>query len=161
MLLGPASDVGLAVAARRPDLAKRILRRWRHSCETVVEIVDHLEQGSTFRAARMAELARDLRMPAVLTNAVRYLDPPDSQAAQVLDAARHLVPLGSPRLSAYNGQAYLASATGMAAVARRVAAAVTGSGSRGAAISARPSERATASGGNWTSSPRPAWPPTS
>jgi error-prone DNA polymerase len=134
VLLGPASDAGQAVAARRPDLAKRVLRRWRHSCETVVEIVDQLEQGSTFRAARMAELARELRMPAVLTNAVRYLDPADSQAAQVLDAARHLVPLGSPRLPAHNGQAYLASVGGMAAVAARVAAAVTGPGSRGVAI---------------------------
>jgi error-prone DNA polymerase len=131
-LLGSASDVGQAIAARRPDLAKRALRRWRHTCETVVEIVDQLELGSTFRAARMAELARDLRVPAVLTNAVRYLDPADSQAAQVLDAARHLVPLGSPRLSPHNGQAYLASAADMAAVAGRVAAAVSGPGSRGA-----------------------------
>ncbi len=29
MLLGPASDVGRAVAARRPDLARRALDRWR------------------------------------------------------------------------------------------------------------------------------------
>ena len=110
MLLGPASDVGQAVAARRPDLARRALDRWRYlAADIVVEIVDHLDHKSTFRAARLAELARDTGIPAVLTNAVRYLDPVDSLAAQVLDAARHLVPLGSPRLVPHNGLAFLAS----------------------------------------------------
>ena len=98
MLLGPASDVGQAVAARQPDLARRALDRWRHLVPgTAVEVVDHLDHKSTFRAARLAELARDARVPAVLSNAVRYLDPAGSLAAQVLDAARHLVPLGSPK----------------------------------------------------------------
>ena len=41
---------------------------------------------------------RVIDVTAVLTNAVRYLEPADSLAAQVLDAARHLLPLGSPRL---------------------------------------------------------------
>ena len=99
----------------------------------VVEIVDHLDHKSTFRAARLAELARDTRTPAVLTNAVRYLDPVDSLTAQVLDAARHLVPLGSPRLVPHNGRAYLASQEDMVATARRVAAAMTGPGTASAA----------------------------
>ena len=73
----------------------------------------------------MAELAQEARAQVVLTNAVRYLDPADSPAAQVLDAARHLVPLGSPRLAPHNGQAYLASPAEMAAVAERVAAAMS------------------------------------
>ncbi|HXT91905.1 MAG TPA: PHP domain-containing protein, partial [Trebonia sp.] len=134
MLLGPASDVGQAVAARRPDLARRALDRWRHlGVDAVVEIVDHLDRKSTFRAARLAELARDTRIPAVLTNAVRYLDPIDSLTAQVLDAARHLVPLGSPRLVPHNGRAYLASQEDMAATAARVAAAMTGPGTASAA----------------------------
>jgi error-prone DNA polymerase len=134
MLLGPASDVGQAVAARHPDLARHALDRWRHlGVDTVVEIVDHLDHKSTFRAARLAELARDTRTPAVLTNAVRYLDPVDSLAAQVLDAARHLVPLGSPKLVPHNGRAYLASQEDMTATARRVAAAMTGPGTASAA----------------------------
>jgi error-prone DNA polymerase len=134
MLLGPASDVGQAVAARRLDLARRLLDRWRHlGVDAVVEIVDHLDHKSTFRAARLAELARDARTPAVLTNAVRYLDPVDSLTAQVLDAARHLVPLGSPRLGPHNGRAYLASQEDMAATAARVAAAMTGPGTASAA----------------------------
>ena len=126
-LLGPASDVGRAVAARRPDLARQALDRWRClGVDTVVEIVDQLARKSTFRAARLAELARDTGTPAVLTNAVRYLDPADSPAAHVLDAARHLLPLGSPRLTPHNGLAYLAGPAEMAAVADRVAAAMTG-----------------------------------
>jgi error-prone DNA polymerase len=140
LLLGPASDVGQAVAARRPDLARRALDRWRYlGVEAVVEIVDHLEHKSAFRAARLAEVASDAGTPAVLTNAVRYLDPAGSLAAQVLDAARHLLPLGSPRLVSHNGRAYLASPADMAVTAERVAAAMTGSGgrSRAAATAAR------------------------
>src|SRR5260370_1370940 len=75
VLLGPASDVGRAVAARRRDEAGRALARWRQHAEVAVEIVDHLEPHSTFRAARLAELAAGAGVPAVLTNAVRYLDP--------------------------------------------------------------------------------------
>jgi error-prone DNA polymerase len=134
MLLGPASDVGQAVAARRADVARRALRRWRHlGVDLVIEVVDHLDHKSTFRAARLAELARDTRTPAVLTNAVRYLDPVDSLTAQVLDAARHLVPLGSPRLVPHNGRAYLASQEDMTAIAKRVARAMTGPGTASAA----------------------------
>jgi error-prone DNA polymerase len=127
LLLGPASDVGQAVAARRRDLARRLLARWRSlDCEVVVEITDHLEYKSTATAARLAELARDSGTTAVLANAVRYLDPADSPAAQVLDAARHLVPLGSPKLVPHNGRAYLAGPAEMGMVAERVAAAMTG-----------------------------------
>ncbi|HEY7262485.1 MAG TPA: DNA polymerase III subunit alpha [Trebonia sp.] len=134
VLLGPASDVGQAVAARRQDQARTALARWRHHLDAVVEIVDHLEPYSTFRAARMAELAADAGVPAVLTNAVRYLDPVDSLAAQVLDAARYLIPLGSPRLVPHNGRAYLAGPADMAAIAGRVAAAMSGRHTRSAAI---------------------------
>jgi error-prone DNA polymerase len=126
VLLGPDSDVGHAVAARRPDLARQALTRWRtRNPDVVIEIVNHLDLGGTFRAARMAELAGETKTPAVLTNAVRYLDPADSRAAQVLDAARHLVPLGSPRLVPQNGRAYLASQADMAAIAERVSDAMT------------------------------------
>ena len=131
LLLGPGSDVGQAVAARRADRAAHALRRWRDlGLEVVIEIVDHLDApGSTHRAARLAGLARQAGVPAVITNAARYLDQGDSQVAQVLDAARHLVPLGSPKLntSAQNGHAFLASTGYMASVAERIAAAFGGS----------------------------------
>jgi error-prone DNA polymerase len=133
VLLGPGSDVGAAVAGRRRDQARRALDRWRRTVDTVIEVVDHLDPKSTVRAAWMAELARDTRTTAVLTNAVRYLAPADSLTAQVLDAARHQVPLGSPRLATHNGRAYLASQQDMTAIAHRVAAAMTGPGTASAA----------------------------
>ena len=122
MLLGPASDVGQAAAARRADAAGGPSTAGATTWSgIVIEVVDHLEHKSAFHAARLAELARDTRTPAVLSNAVRYLDPVDSPTAQVLDAARHLVPLGSPRLVPHNGRAYLASQQDMTVIARRVA----------------------------------------
>jgi error-prone DNA polymerase len=142
VLLGPSSDVGQAIAARRPHMALRALDRWREHADAVVEIVDLLEHGSTYRAARMAELAHDTRTPAVLTNAVRYLDPADSRAAQVLDAARHLVPLGSPRLVPHNGRAYLAGQADMAAIAERVTAAMTGPSAKSGRLLAATAELA-------------------
>ena len=68
LLLGPASDVGQAVAARRLDLARAALDRWRDlGVEVAIEVVDHLDApGSTHRAARMAQLARQANVPAVL-----------------------------------------------------------------------------------------------
>jgi len=129
--LGLGSDVGQAVAGRRMDEAAQALHRWRDlGVEVVIEVVDHIDApGSTHRAARLAGLAAQAGLPAVVTNAVRYLDQADGQVAQVLDAARHLVPLGSPRLNttAQNGRAFLASTAHMTGVAERIAAAFGGS----------------------------------
>jgi error-prone DNA polymerase len=122
VLLGPGSDVGLAIAAHRPDLASVALRRWRMSCaDTFIEITDHNGPGDTGRARRMLRLARESGTPAVLTNAVRYLDSADSPVAQVLDAASRNVPLGTPGLPLHNGRAHLAGAAEMAATAAEIA----------------------------------------
>jgi error-prone DNA polymerase len=127
VLLGPGSDAGRAVAAGRPTQARAALDTWRDRCEAVIEIVDHRIPGDTRRAGRMLRLAREAGLTAVLSNAVRYLDPADSPLAQVLDAARQRAPLGSPRLAldqrsaARNGQAHLASGAQMAVTAARVA----------------------------------------
>ena len=99
VLLGPPSDVGRAIAARRPDRAAAALTRWRERAETVIEIVDHHGPGDTGNAARMLRLAREAGVPAAPTNAVRYLEPADAPVAQVLDAARQLVPLGRRHLA--------------------------------------------------------------
>ena len=119
ILLGPGSDVGRAVAARRPGLAAAALARWRDCGEVVIEIVDHRTRGSGHRAARMLRLATEAGVPAVLSNAVRYLDPADAAIAQVLDAARQLAPLGERHLARRNARAHLASAADMAEVAAR------------------------------------------
>ena len=127
VLLGPDSDVGRAVAGGRPGQARAALDGWRDRCEAVIEIVDHRAPGDTRRAGRMLGLAREAGLTAVLSNAVRYLDPADSPLAQVLDAARQRAPLGSPRLApegqrpaTANGQAHLASSAQMAVTAARV-----------------------------------------
>ncbi|GLW65456.1 hypothetical protein Arub01_37000 [Actinomadura rubrobrunea] len=117
VLLGPDSDVGRAVAERRPDLAASRLAAWRAAAETVVEIVDHQGPGDGFRAARMLALARAAGVPAVLGNAVRYLDRADHPVAQVLDAARRLAPLHRRHLDDTTGQAYLKSIPDMRRVA--------------------------------------------
>ncbi|HEX6519868.1 MAG TPA: DNA polymerase III subunit alpha [Streptosporangiaceae bacterium] len=125
ILLGRGSDVGRAVAARRLDQAEAALRRWRAAVGdryVFVEITDHQQApGDTRRAAALLRFARRTGTPAVLTNAVRYLDPADSPIAQVLDAVRGNVPLGTPGLRAHNGRSHLASPAEMAAAAGRIA----------------------------------------
>ena len=130
VLLGPASDVGQAVAARRRDLARRALDRWRHLVRGAPSSRSSTTWTTSPRSAPPGwpSSPATAGTTAVLTNAVRYLDPADSLAAQVLDAARHLVPLGSPRLVPHNGRAYLAGPDDMTAIAERVAAAMTGPG---------------------------------
>ncbi|GAA2599355.1 DNA polymerase III subunit alpha [Actinomadura fulvescens] len=117
VLLGPASDVGQAIADRRPDLAARQLAAWRERAEVVIEIVDHHGPGDGHRAARMLALARETGVPAVLGNAVRYLSPADHPVAQVLDVTRRLVPLHRRHLDDRTGHAYLKSEAEMRRVA--------------------------------------------
>ena len=143
ILLGPGSDVGRAITARRPDHAAAALARWREHGEVVIEITDHRTRGSTHRAARMLRLAREAGVTAVLTNAVRYLDPPDAAVAQVLDAARQLAPLSERHLARRNARAYLASGDDMAAIAARICG-TPGGGTRGGDI---PDRRAPGDGG--------------
>ncbi|MBW8484247.1 DNA polymerase III subunit alpha [Actinomadura parmotrematis] len=119
VLLGPASDVGRAVAERRPDVAAARLAAWRAVAETAVEIVDHHGRGEAHRAARMLALARAAGVPAVLGNAVRYAEPGDHPVAQVLDAARKLVPLDRRHLEDVTGRAYLTSPDEMRRTAER------------------------------------------
>jgi error-prone DNA polymerase len=121
VLLGPGSDVGRAVAARRLDLAAARLAAWRARVDEVaVEIVDHQSQGEPHRAARMLALAKESGVPAVLSNAVRYLDPADCRVTHVLDAARKLVPLHRRHVEDRTGQAYLKSGKEMAQVAELI-----------------------------------------
>ncbi|GGA74876.1 DNA-directed DNA polymerase [Pseudoclavibacter endophyticus] len=100
LLLGPSSDVGLAVAAGERARAERLLRHWHEQLPgtVAVEIVCHLTEpgrpASLRHATRMLELAAACRVPAVLTNQVRYLQPDDAVTGDVLDAAGTLRPLG-------------------------------------------------------------------
>ena len=124
VLLGPVSEVGRAVAARRPDLARAHLDRWRDvlgSDAVVVEVVSHRGPGDAARAARMLGFAEEVRAPAVLTNVVRYADRADAPVADVLDASRRLVALDARHVDRVNAEAALLGGKEMAEVAAEIA----------------------------------------
>jgi error-prone DNA polymerase len=127
LLVGPDSDVGRAVAAGRPELARRRLDRWRGSIPDrqalAVEVVHHRGAGDLARAARMFGVAAAAGVPAVLTNAVRYADRSDSATVDVLDAARRLVVLDPRHVDRRTGEGFLKSGKEMAELAEEVAVA--------------------------------------
>lgn len=97
VLLGPDSDVGRAALKRDYRAARAALHRWKRALPPrtlAVEIVTHLtrpgQARSTAHAVRMLRVARELGVPAVLTNAVRYQDVDGAATAEVLDAVRAL-----------------------------------------------------------------------
>ncbi|MGN6689272.1 MAG: DNA polymerase III subunit alpha, partial [Actinomycetales bacterium] len=117
------------IARHRRDLAEREVRMWQqrlpHPHDVVLEAVSHCaagaEVGSSVHAARTLALARAIDAPVVLTNQVRYADVADAPVADVLDAARRLVPLDPRHLDRRSAHGYLKSGKEMAEVAREVA----------------------------------------
>ncbi|GCB50624.1 DNA polymerase III subunit alpha [Streptomyces sp. NL15-2K] len=125
VLLGPDSDVGRALAAGRPDRAAKLLVPWREAygdalrLETVWHGRKGTGPGSLRLAARTVGFAAEQRVRPVLSNAVRYADPGLGPVADVLDAARRLVPIdGTKELD--SGEAWLKDAGAMLGVAERV-----------------------------------------
>ncbi len=124
VLLGPGSELGRALAVRRPDVARAHLDQWRDVLgpdAVLVEAVSHRAQGDASRAARAVGFAAEARAPVVLTNVVRYADRADAPTADVLDAARRLVALDSRHVDRANAEACLKSGKEMAEVAEEVA----------------------------------------
>ncbi|MET8808208.1 DNA polymerase III subunit alpha [Streptomyces sp. NPDC004546] len=125
VLLGPESDVGRALAAGRPDRAARLLGPWREvygdalRLETVWHGRGGTGSGSLRLAARTVGFAAEQGIRPVLGNAVRYADPGAGPVADVLDAARRLVPI-DPRGELDSGEAWLKDAQAMLQVAERV-----------------------------------------
>ncbi|MER6026655.1 DNA polymerase III subunit alpha [Streptomyces sp. NPDC001851] len=125
VLLGPGSDVGRALAAGRPDLAAKLLGAWRevYGDALRLEAVWHgrtgTGPGSLRLAARTVGFAAEQGVRPVLGNAVRYADPGAGPVADVLDAARRLVPV-DPRGELDSGEAWLKDARAMAEAAERV-----------------------------------------
>lgn len=123
VLLGGASTVGRLVAGHHWADARTALTAWRSVPGVHVEVVCHLaEPGqaeSVSTAARMLELAEDLHMPAVLTNAVRYATPREAAIADVATAVAALSPLDQVQLP-LTGQAWLKPETEMTQIARMV-----------------------------------------
>ncbi|HEY7719065.1 MAG TPA: PHP domain-containing protein, partial [Pedococcus sp.] len=127
VLLGPDSDVGRALLARRPDQARALLRAWQQLLPgdaLAIEVVCHGgpegTPASRGHAARLLGLADESGLPAVLTAAVRHVDPGESAVVDVLDAARRLVVLDTRHLDRVTDAAHLASTPAMHAVALAV-----------------------------------------
>ncbi|MBT3151795.1 DNA polymerase III subunit alpha [Streptomyces sp. CHD11] len=125
VLLGPDSDVGRALAAGRPDRAARLLAPWREvygdalRLETVWHGREGTGPGSLRLAARTLGFAAEQRVRPVLSNAVRYADPGLGPVADVLDAARLLVPV-DPARGLDSGEAWLKGQEAMLGAAERV-----------------------------------------
>ena len=141
VLLGPDSDVGRALLARRSDRARALLTAWQRVLPPgalAIEVVCHGgpegTPASRGHAARMLGLADEAGLPAVLTAAVRHADPGESAVVDVLDAARRLVVLDTRHLDRVTDAAHLASTPAMHAIAREV---TSGDGTRADALIAQ------------------------
>ena len=124
VLLGPDSDVGRLLARQRPDLATDRWRLWQSQIPQLwCEVVNHRGADPAGRSAafagRMLRWAHEQRARALLTNTVRYARREDAPVADVLDAARRLVPLDIRHIDRRTGEGYLKSSTQMAEVASR------------------------------------------
>ncbi|MGW1838527.1 DNA polymerase III subunit alpha [Streptomyces sp. NPDC002067] len=133
VLLGPDSEVGQALAAGRPDRAATLLAPWRERFGTALrlEVSWHgrtgTGPGSLRLAARTAGFAAEHHLTAVLSNAVRYADPGQGEIADILDSARHLVPLDTRDASRLDsGERWLKDAGQMERVATRITEAAGG-----------------------------------
>ncbi|MDP4014829.1 MAG: DNA polymerase III subunit alpha [Candidatus Nanopelagicales bacterium] len=141
LLLGPESELGRAITARRPDLADKILRQWRQCFDRVaVEVVSHLvpDAGASLTtnrssgwiaglsipsAARLLGWSVQRQVPVILSNAVRHATKEQARAVDVLDSVRRLVPISGRHLDRGNSEGYLKSAAEMLFVAEQVAVA--------------------------------------
>jgi error-prone DNA polymerase len=130
VLIGPDSDVGRAMGGRRYLRPRTLFKQWLDAMPAgtlVTEIVSQLSAPgtplSTAHAVRMLRLAEEHRVPAVLTNAVRYCAADGAPTADVLDSARTLKSL--PELAAEpllqpTGQGWLKSSDQMHRLAREI-----------------------------------------
>ncbi|MDO5503657.1 MAG: DNA polymerase III subunit alpha [Actinomycetia bacterium] len=127
ILLGPDSDVGRAVLARRDREAQERLERWRRSLPgaIVLEVVCHDgppgTSGSRDHARRMLALADATGTPAILAAAVRHRDREQARVIDVLDAARRLVVLDPRHLDRTTDAGHLATTETMMRIAEIVA----------------------------------------
>ena len=128
-LLTAHSEVGRLIATGRAHRAAGTARPWRAILgrRVGVAVTSHRMPGphphATATAAAMLRWARQEQLPAVLTNAVRYLQPDDARVADVLDAARRLVPLDSRHITPGNGEAFVKDGQEMARIADEIASA--------------------------------------
>jgi error-prone DNA polymerase len=122
---GPHSQLADAIFHRRHPEALSIYRSTRDAfADSALECVSHQVRGdgplSTPFAGRMLGFARDHGLPAILSNAVRMLDRTDGPVADVLDAARNLLPLHPRHIERSNSEGYFKDADAMHRIADEI-----------------------------------------
>ncbi|WP_372733313.1 DNA polymerase III subunit alpha [Nocardioides sp.] len=131
VILGPASEFAAAATRRRDELGQAALAPWlalMPRTHVLAGLVSHRlpggagtwGPGTSPHAARMAGMARQAGIGAVLTNAVRYADRGDAATVDVLDAARRLVALDRRHVDRGNAEGYLKSGKEMALIAEEI-----------------------------------------
>lgn len=128
VLLGPDADVGAFMTQRKYTQGRSRLRLWKKALPNDavrVEIVSHMalpaERFSTSQAVRMLRASNELKLSAILTNAVRYATPDGAATADVVDAARALSSLDTLTDLQPNGQGWLKSGAAMHVLAHEIA----------------------------------------
>jgi len=124
VLLGPDSELGLALAEGRPELAERVLGAWREVVEPHQLVIGVANQqlagtgvGTAAQAGRMLAFADAHRLVGVLTNEVRMAAKHLAPTLDVLDASRRLVPLAAHNVDRRNAEGYLKSGKEMVLLA--------------------------------------------
>ena len=123
---GPESALANAIIARKNNEALSIFNSTKELfADQVIECVSQLARSeskySTTNAARLFGFAQSNSIDALLTNAVRMLNPSDAPVADVLDASRKLVLISDKTIDRVNAEAYLKSASDMQALADEIA----------------------------------------
>lgn len=119
VLLGAESDVAKALEARRYAQARQALVGWKKlaGSRLRVEIALHLSADaarySLGYASKLLRYAHELKIAAVLSNAVRYADADGAVTADLLDSARVLGSLSELESVQPNGQGWLKSSVQM------------------------------------------------
>jgi len=92
--------------------------------QVVIECTSHLERSgnlrSTANAAKSLTFANKHQIPAVITNAVRFLDRSDGPVADLLDASRKLSLISDATTERSNGEAYLKDSPDMSYLADEI-----------------------------------------
>ncbi|MGO1941135.1 MAG: DNA polymerase III subunit alpha [Yaniella sp.] len=127
VLVGPETDVGVFMAQRKYPQGRSRLKLWKKALpngSAQVELVSHMAlptaRLSTSQAVRMLRASTDLKLPAILTNAVRYATPDGAATADVVDAARALSSLDTLTDLQPNGQGWLKSGVAMHELAHEI-----------------------------------------
>lgn len=129
VVLGPASEPAHHLMRRRDDLAMQALQAWHRlpTSSLFIEVVTHGTEPishptlgqpdySTRANRRLLSFAYARGVPAVISNAVRYLQRSDAPIADVLDGIRMLTVMRNRDAS--TGQAFYATTAQMRARAR-------------------------------------------